>query len=100
MKEIEARYQCRLKSSNRGGRYLIAIADAMKARADGKKNRTYRPLAVGVITAALVTAASQAPAQAWVPPAGAGSVSVSVQQIRNTGHLLTDGSRLDDGKSL
>jgi hypothetical protein len=60
----------------------------------------YSPLAVGVICAALVAATSQARAQAWVPPAGVGSLTVSVQQIRNTGHLLTDGSRLDDGKSI
>ena len=39
-KEIETRYQCRLKSSDRADRYLIAIDDAMKARADGKKKRT------------------------------------------------------------
>jgi hypothetical protein len=60
----------------------------------------YSPLAIGVISAALFAAPSQARAQAWMPPAGVGSVSVSIQQIRNTGHLLTDGSRLDDGKSV
>src|SRR5206468_5611399 len=60
----------------------------------------YSPLAVGAISAALVAATSQARAQAWVPPAGVGSLTLSVQQIRNTGHLNTDGSRLDDGKSV
>lgn len=38
--------------------------------------------------------------QAWVPPARAGSVSVFVQQIKNTGHLLDDGTLLPDGKSV
>jgi len=38
-KEIEARYQCRLKSSDRADRYLATIDDAMKARvARRKKN--------------------------------------------------------------
>ena len=39
-KEIEARYQCRLKSSDHADRYLSAIDDAMKVRADGKKKKT------------------------------------------------------------
>jgi hypothetical protein len=34
-------------------------------------------------------------AQAWVPPARVGVVSVVFQDIENTSHLLTDGSRLD-----
>jgi hypothetical protein len=37
--------------------------------------------------------------QAWVPPAGIGSVSVTYQVVDNAGHLLTDGSLLGDGKS-
>jgi hypothetical protein len=36
-KAIEARYQCRLKSSDRADRYLSTIDDAMKVRADRKK---------------------------------------------------------------
>ena len=39
-KNIEARYQCRLKSSDHADRYLIAIDDAMKARADQRKKKT------------------------------------------------------------
>jgi hypothetical protein len=38
-------------------------------------------------------------AQAWVPPAGVGSVTVIAQAIDNTGHRLNDGSLLRDGKS-
>lgn len=38
-REIEARYQCRLKSSDRADRYLATIDDAMKARADQKKRK-------------------------------------------------------------
>jgi len=40
-----------------------------------------------------------ASAQAWVPPAGNGSVSVTYQTIDNTGHLLTNGFEIPDGKS-
>ena len=39
-REIEARYQCRLKTSDRADRYLATIDDAMKARADQKKRKT------------------------------------------------------------
>jgi hypothetical protein len=47
----------------------------------------------------LLAPADPARAQAWVPPAGSGSVTVASQTIDNTGHLLTDGSLLPDGKS-
>src|SRR5262245_33753137 len=33
-RDVEARYQCRLKSSDRADRYLTTIDDKMKARAD------------------------------------------------------------------
>jgi hypothetical protein len=36
-KEVESRYQCWLKSSDRADRYLLTIDDAMKARAAQKK---------------------------------------------------------------
>jgi hypothetical protein len=36
-KEIEARYQCRLMSSDRADRYLVAIDNAMKTRIDLRK---------------------------------------------------------------
>lgn len=39
-RQIEARYQCRLKSSDRVERYLSAIDDKMKARADQKRKTT------------------------------------------------------------
>ena len=39
-------------------------------------------------------------AQAWVPPAGTGSVDIAVQVIDNTGHRLTDGSLLPVGQSV
>jgi hypothetical protein len=37
--------------------------------------------------------------QAWVPPAGVGSVNLTYQTIANTGHRATDGTQIDDGKS-
>lgn len=56
-------------------------------------------LALGSL-AAFLLAAVPAAGQAWVPPAGVGSVNVTFQAIDNTGHLRTDGSKLDDGKSV
>ena len=44
--------------------------------------------------------ASPAFAQAWVPPAGIGVVSVVYQAINNTNHRLTDGSLFDGYDSL
>ena len=52
-----------------------------------------------VATAVLVGAGTPAAAQPWLPPAGVGSVTIGVQHINNTGHLLTDGSKVD-GTSL
>jgi hypothetical protein len=38
-------------------------------------------------------------AQAWVAPAGIGSISVAGQRIANTGHFVDDGQRVDAGQS-
>ena len=48
---------------------------------------------------ALLVASRPALGQAWVPPAGTGSVTFLTQMIANTGHRLDDGSLLPDGKS-
>ena len=37
---VEARYQCRLTSADRADRYLAAIDNAMKTRADDKKKKS------------------------------------------------------------
>jgi len=50
--------------------------------------------------AILLAIAANAFAQAWVPPAGEGSVSFSYQRIENTGHRLTDGTLIPAGQSL
>ena len=47
----------------------------------------------------LIIPARSARAQAWVPPAGAGSVTFLTQVIDNTGHRMDDGSLIQDGKS-
>ena len=58
-------------------------------------------LARGLLAVAvLYTAASSAHAQAWVPPAGIGMVSVIYQNISNTNHRLTDGSLFDGYDSI
>lgn len=43
--------------------------------------------------------ASVAFAQAWPAPAGAGAVTFATQAIENTGHVMSDGFLLRDGKS-
>ena len=55
--------------------------------------------ALGAI-AALTIGHASAHAQAWVPPAGIGVVSVVYQAINNTNHRLTDGSLFDGYDSL
>ncbi len=54
------------------------------------------PLTLAVFAAA----APPAWAQAWVPPAGLGSVTVAVQTINNTGHTDTDGLYARIGRSV
>lgn len=49
---------------------------------------------------AFLSVAASATAQAWVPPAGVGSIGLSFQWIDNTGHRLTDGSRIVNGESV
>src|SRR5262245_6253011 len=49
---------------------------------------------------ALLSAITQAHAQAWVPPRGEGSVSFVYQRINNTGHRLTNGFLVEGGQSL
>jgi hypothetical protein len=48
----------------------------------------------------LLAVAPSVGAQAWVPPAGTGAVSVSVQRIDHAGHRTTDGTLIKNGKSL
>lgn len=50
--------------------------------------------------AASLNSANLVLAQAWVPPAGAGAVSIAYQAIENTGHRLTDGSVLKGYESV
>jgi hypothetical protein len=47
----------------------------------------------------LTAAPSLVRAQAWTPPAGAGAVTLTVQALDNTGHRLTNGFIIPDGKS-
>ena len=60
-----------------------------------------------VLTRALVVAAlifvacaTSAFAQAWVPPAGVGSVTVSAQNLDYSGHFVTDGTFFEVGTSV
>src|SRR5262245_54213446 len=50
---------------------------------------------LGISLAALSVLPHPASAQAWVPPAGIGVVSVVYQDINNTNHRLADGSLFD-----
>jgi hypothetical protein len=60
---------------------------------------TSRLVAVWLAGAA-ICAPAPAAAQAWPPPPGVLAVTVSAQRIDNTGHLLTDGTYVDSGRSL
>ena len=60
--------------------------------------RCNRCVAVCAI-AAWPIAAAAARAQAWVAPAGSGSVTIAVQSIYNTGHVQTNGDTLPIGES-
>ena len=53
-----------------------------------------------LVLPALAIGSAPAQAQAWVPPAGIGVVSVVYQSISNTNHRLTDGSLFDGYDSL
>jgi len=56
--------------------------------------------AVGVVVlAAALAAPGSAGAQATLPSPGVGAVGVSFQVIENTGHLITDGTYIDNGRS-
>ena len=57
---------------------------------------TLAPLTLTAFTAS----ATFACAQAWVPPAGVGSVTVAVQTVDNDGHLVTDGRFFPEGQSV
>jgi len=48
----------------------------------------------------LVAGATSAFAQAWAAPAGAGSVTVSFQNLDYSGHFVTDGTFYEGGASL
>lgn len=54
-------------------------------------------IGVAVCLAAIVP--SLARAQAWTPPSGAGAVTIAAQALDNTGHRLTNGFIIPDGKS-
>ena len=61
------------------------------------------PLAFRLAPLTLAVFAAAAPpalAQAWVPPAGIGSVTVAVQTINNTGHTNADGLFTKIGRSV
>jgi hypothetical protein len=47
-----------------------------------------------IILGALISVATAASSQAWVPPAGVGAVNLIFQDVDHTGHLLDDGTFL------
>src|SRR5579862_899184 len=59
-----------------------------------------RPRSSLLIVVFAVLCPSHVLAQAWLPPAGDGSVSFTYQRIDNTGHKLTNGQFVPGGKSL
>jgi hypothetical protein len=54
----------------------------------------------GGLSLTLLGVAGPADAQAWLPPAGTGLLTVAFQRIDQTGHRLTDGTLINNGTSL
>jgi hypothetical protein len=54
---------------------------------------------VTVVTTAALAAPAPARAQGWVPAAGTGTITFSSQSVDHTGHRLTDGTYIDNGRS-
>ena len=52
------------------------------------------------VVVAFVAPATNAAAQAWVPPRGVGSVSFTYQRISNTGHRRTNGFLAERGQTI
>jgi hypothetical protein len=61
------------------------------------RNRRWRVACGTLVLSALARSAA---AQAWVPPAGTGSIDLFAQRIDNTGHRLSNGETFPVGKSL
>jgi hypothetical protein len=53
-----------------------------------------------LVVVVLFATASNATAQAWVPPRGVGSASFTYQRISNTGHRRTNGFLVERGQSI
>ncbi len=58
------------------------------------------PARLLVAASALACLPSVLHAQAWGPPAGAGALTIGFQRIDHTGHRLTNGLYVDNGRSL
>jgi hypothetical protein len=50
--------------------------------------------------ALLAATATPAVAQAWVPPAGSGSITFAFQDLDYSGHFVTDGEFFENGRSV
>ena len=109
-----------LKAPTKNQAFLDAIDDALALRSAAQAKAEDRPVLtqisrrmdrvsrvarLRVARAADARGCCRAPrppawAQAWVPPAGLGSVTVAVQTINNTGHTDTDGVFTRIGRSV
>jgi hypothetical protein len=63
-----------------------------------RRRDAFSPACVAV--ALFLATANHAGAQAWVPPRGEGSISLTSQRIDNTGHRRTNGFLVPRGRSL
>src|SRR6202140_2377731 len=63
-----------------------------------RRRDAFPPACVAV--ALFMATANHAGAQAWVPPRGEGSISLTSQRIDNTGHRRTNGFLVPRGRSL
>jgi hypothetical protein len=70
-----------------------------RAFASGLHGRQSATVLTGLWMCMILAGARAAGAQAWGPAPGEGAVSLTSQVIQNTGHRLTDGFLIPDGKS-
>src|SRR5690349_7360339 len=84
----------------RPGRKTV-LTDSLVARRMGRpaaSHRAFRQVSISLAT--LVASERAAHPQAWVPPAGVGSITVAVQNLEHTGHFVTDGTFFEVGMSV
>lgn len=90
--------RCRTEAAENRPRHALECAPVVAAKIRPSLNQVV--CCGSQILVALFALVAPVAAQAWVPPAGSGAVTVAVQRIDQTGHRTTDGTLFENGKSL